>query len=136
MSPSVQTLQEDHAQLRTLLANCEGASPQQFGDALRRLEALFVPHCDAKLRLYDSLLRTLKENGDKTSGSLLSIFRSNMRVMSEAVMGFLRSPDPHPERFQQRFRTVAVTLRKMLETEEKVVFPICTRHSRIQGGQT
>jgi hypothetical protein len=129
MHTRVQTLQEEHSRLRALLRNCEGASPRELEAAIRRLEALYVPHHQAKLALYEDSVRACRAQGDKASVSVLSIFRANLNVMGDAIMGFLRFPDPQPERLSQRFRTVAATLRSMMDTEEKVVFPICLRHA-------
>lgn len=135
MHSKVQALQDDHSQLRALLRNCESAHPRDFPAALGRLEEMFVPHHDAKLAFYDASIRALQAAGDKTSVSVLSIFRTNMKVTSSAILGFLRSPDPDPARFHERFRAVATTLRSMLSTEEKVVFPLCTRKELHEGGQ-
>jgi hypothetical protein len=135
MLSRIQSLQEDHSQLRALLRNCESADPRDFAAALRRLEEVFVPHHQAKLALYDSSVQGFQAAGDKTSVSVLSIFRANMRVMSVAILGFLQSPDPDPHRFQERFRAVASTLRSMLTTEEKVVFPLCTRYAQQKGAK-
>ncbi|MDY7232327.1 hypothetical protein [Hyalangium rubrum] len=101
---------------------------------MRRLEELFVPHRQAKVALYEDSVRVCQLKGDKTSTAVLNIFRSNMNVMGEAIMGFLRFPDPHPDRLLQRFRTVASTLRSMMDTEEKVVFPLFLRHARGEVG--
>lgn len=132
----VHALQEDHSRLRALLRNCESASPPDLEAALRRLEEALVPHRDAKVALYEDTVRRCQATGDKVSLSVLNIFRSNMNVMSEAILGFLHCPDPQPDRFQQRFRAVASTLRSMLDTEEKVVFPISTRHAQPVGGRS
>lgn len=128
MHARIQTLQEEHSQLRALLRNCESAGPRDLVVALRRLEEVFVPHHQAKLALYDASLQGFQKAGDKTSVSVLTIFRANMRVMSAAILGFLQSPDPDPVRFHERFRAVASSLRSMLTTEEKVVFPLCIRY--------
>jgi hypothetical protein len=125
----VRVLQEDHSRLRALLRNCESASPRDFESALRRLEEAFLPHRAAKLKLYEDSVRACQEAGDKTGLSVLSIFRANVNVISAAILGFLHTPDPQPERSQERFRTVATTLRSMMDTEEKAVFPICARHA-------
>jgi hypothetical protein len=135
MHSKVQALQEEHSQLRALLRNCESAHPRDLAVALRRLEEMFVPHHEAKLALYDASLQACQAAGDKTSVSVLSIFRTNMKVMSSAILGFLRSPDSDPTRFYERFRAVASTLRSMLTTEEKVVFPLCLRYELHPGGQ-
>ncbi|MFL5346599.1 MAG: hemerythrin domain-containing protein [Hyalangium sp.] len=133
MSSRVQALQEEHSRLRALLKNCESASPRDFAASLRRLEEVFVPHRQAKLALYEDSVRVYKEAGDKMNVSVLSIFRTNMNVTTQAILGFLRSPDPEPERFRQRFQTVASTLRSMMDTEEKVIFPLCTRQGLSLG---
>ncbi|KFE62285.1 hemerythrin domain-containing protein [Hyalangium minutum] len=130
MHARLQSLQEDHSRLRALLRNCETAGPRELAAALRRLEEVFVPHHQAKLALYDATLQGFQQEGDKTSVSVLTIFRANMRVMSAAIMGFLQSPDPDPARFHERFRAVASSLRSMLTTEEKVVFPLCIRYAQ------
>lgn len=134
MHSKVHALQEEHAQLRALLRNCESAHPRDLAAALRRLEEMFVPHHQAKLALYDASVQAFQAAGDKTSVSVLSIFRTNMKVMSSAIQGFLRSPDPDPARSSERFRAVASTLRSMLSTEEKVVFPLCLRYE-LQAGE-
>lgn len=136
MVSRIQSLQEEHSRLRALLRNCESANPRDLAVALRRLEEAFLPHHEAKLELYESSVKGFQAAGDKTSVSVLSIFRANMRVMSSAILGFLRAPDPDPSRFHERFRTVAETLRSMLSTEEKVVFPLCLRQAQQQGSQS
>ena len=94
-----------------------------------------MPHHEAKLAFYDASIQAFQAAGDKTSVSVLSIFRTNMKVMSSAILGFLRSPDPDPARFHERFHTVATTLRSMLSSEEKAVFPLCIRNELHEGGQ-
>jgi hypothetical protein len=130
MHARVYALQEEHARLRALLRQCESASPRELPATLRRLEEVFVPHRQAKVALYEDSVKACQARGDKASISMLSIFRSNLNVMADAVIAFLRSPDPQPERFLERFRTVAATLRSMMDSEEKVVFPICLRHAQ------
>ncbi|HYH99029.1 hemerythrin domain-containing protein [Hyalangium sp.] len=130
MLSRIQALQEDHSRLRALLRNCEGAGVRDLAVALLRLEEVFVPHHQAKLALYDDSVLAFQAAGDKTSVSVLSIFRANTRVMSAAILGFLQSPDPDPGRFSERFSAVASTMRSMLSTEEKVVFPLCTRFAQ------
>jgi hypothetical protein len=127
MLSRLHALQEDHSRLRALLSNCEGASPQDFEASLHRLEQVFVPHREAKLALYDESVRAYEQAGDKLNVSVLSIFRTTMNVTSQAILGFLRALDPEPERSLQRFKAVASTLRSMLDTEEKVVFPLYRR---------
>ncbi len=136
MHAKVQSLQEEHSQLRALLRNCESARPKDLAANLRRLEEMFVPHHQAKLALYEESVQAFQAVGDKTSVSVLSIFRTNMKVMASAILGFLRSPDTDPARFSERFRAVASTLRSMLTTEEKVVFPLCLRCGLHAGGLT
>jgi hypothetical protein len=130
MLSRVHALQEDHSRLRALLKNCESASPRDFATSLRRLEDVFVPHRQAKLALYEDSVRAFQAAGDKMNVSVLSIFRTNMNVTTQAILGFLHSPDPEPERFRQRFQTVASTLRSMMDTEEKVIFPLCARQAQ------
>lgn len=129
MHTRVYALQEEHARLRALLRQCESSGPRELQANLRRLEEVFVPHRQAKVALYEDSVKACQARGDKASISMLSIFRANLNVMAEAIIGFLRSPDPQPERFLERFRTVAATLRSMMDSEEKVVFPICLRHA-------
>ncbi len=50
--------------------------------------------------------------------------------MSEAVQGFLQSPDPDPSAQHRRFGTVARALRYMLDAEERTLFPLCLRHAQ------
>ncbi|WP_224244791.1 hemerythrin domain-containing protein [Hyalangium gracile] len=133
MLSRVHALQEDHSRLRALLRNCEGASPRDFENTLRRLEEILVPHHKAKLALYEDSVRAYQQAGDKMNVSVLSIFRTNMNVTAMAILGFLRAPDPEPERARQRFQTVASTLRSMLDTEERVVFPLCSRCTQPAG---
>lgn len=133
MVPRVQALQEEHSLLRALLKNCESAGPRDFEASLRRLEEAFVPHRQSKLALYEDSVRAYQEAGDKMNVSVLSIFRTNMNVTTQAILGFLHSPDSEPERFRQRFQTVASTLRSMMDTEEKVIFPLCTRRGPSVG---
>lgn len=135
MHSTVQALQDEHSRLRALLGNCESAHPRDLPVALGRLEEMFVPHHDAKLAFYDASIQAFQAAGDKTSVSVLAIFRTNMKVMSSAILGFLQSPDPDPARFHERFRAVATTLRSMLSTEEKVIFPLCIRNKLHEGGR-
>jgi hypothetical protein len=134
MLSRVQALQEDHSRLRALLRTCERADLRDFEATLRRLEEAFVPYRTVKLALYEDSIRAYQQAGDKVNVSVLSIFRTNMNVASQAILGFLHAPDPKTERFQQRFQTVATTLRSMMDTEEKVVFPLCIRHAQRQRG--
>jgi hypothetical protein len=133
MLSRVHALQEDHSQLRALLKNCESAGPRDFESSLRRLEEVFLPHRQAKLALYEDSVRAYQEAGDKVNVSVLSIFRTNMNVTTQAILGFLHSPDPEPERFRKRFQTVASTLRSMMDTEERVIFPLYTRQAARPG---
>ena len=133
MPSRVHALQEEHSRLRALLKNCESADPRDFEASLRRLEQVFVPHRQAKLALYEDSVRVYQQAGDKMNVSVLSIFRTNMNVTTQAILGFLHSPDPEPERFRQRFQTVASTLRSMMDTEEKVIFPLCERQAQLLG---
>lgn len=135
MLSRVHALQEDHSRLRALLRNCEAAGPRDFEPALRRLEEAFTPHREAKLALYDESVRAYTQAGDKLNVSVLSIFRTNMNVTSQAILGFLRALDPEPERCRARFLSVANTLRSMLDTEERVVFPLYLRTAQRMGTQ-
>jgi hypothetical protein len=130
MLSRVHDLQEDHSRLRALLRNCEYAHGKELEPSLRRLEEALVPHCQAKMALYEEFVRAFQEAGDRMSVSVLSIFRTNMNLTSQAILGFLRAPDPEPERLRQHFQSVASTLRSMLDTEEKVIFPLCTRYAQ------
>lgn len=129
----VETLREDHARLRELLARCEAASPGAPREAFRPLQEALGPHLQAKEDLYDMAQLAVRAAGDSTGLSLLGIFRTNLRVTSSAVLGFLRSPEPNPERLQQRLRGVTGALRSLLDTEEKVIFPLCLKHAHAEG---
>ncbi len=135
MLTRVRTLQEDHSRLRALLRNCETAAAQDLAHCLRSLEEAFVPHREAKLALYEDSMRAYQEVGDKVNVSVLSIFRTNMKVTSQAILGFLHAPDPEPARFRERFQSVASTLRSMMDTEEKVIFPLCIRRAQHTGAR-
>lgn len=125
----VDALKEDHARLRELLARCEAASPEGLRTALVQLQDALGAHLVVKESLYEAAVLATRAAGDVTGLSLLSIFRTNLNVTSGAVLGFLRTPDPQPERLQQRLRVVIGALRSLLDTEEKVVFPLCARHA-------
>ena len=97
MLPRVHALQEDHSRLRALLHNCEIASPRDFEASLRRLEQVFVPHRQAKLALYEDSVRVYQQAGDKMNVSVLSIFRTNMNVTTQAILrlpALARTPSP------------------------------------------
>jgi hypothetical protein len=129
----VDAFKQDHARLRELLSQCEVAPPDALRDMLARLDAVFAPHLKAKETLYEMAVLATRSAGDLTGLSLLTIFRANLNVTSSAVLGFLRTPDPQPERLQQRLRSVTSALRSLLETEEKVIFPLCIKHAKVLG---
>jgi|GEM_PF-1696026 len=130
----VETLKKDHGRLRVLLGACDGASAMELPGLLRQLHDAFVPHQRAKEQLYDAVVATCQEAKDATTLSLINIFRTNLSVMSNAVIGFFLSVDPDPERLRLRFRTVSTALRSLMDTEEKSVFPLCLRQqSRMQS---
>ncbi|WP_224362438.1 hemerythrin domain-containing protein [Hyalangium versicolor] len=135
MHSRVHALQEEHSRLRALLRLCEDANARELEATLRRLEEVFAPHREAKLALYDESVQAYRQAGDKLNVSVLSIFRTNMNVTSQAILGFLRALDPEPDRCRERFLSVANTLRSMLDTEEKVVFPLCVRCAQRVGAQ-
>ncbi|WPB72992.1 hemerythrin domain-containing protein [Archangium violaceum] len=123
----VETLKRDHGRLRVLLIACDGASPLELPGLLRQLHDVFGPHQRAKEQLYDVVVAACQESKDATSLTLLNIFRTNLTVMSNAVLGFFSHVDSDPERLRQRFRTVSAALRSLMDTEEKSVFPLCLR---------
>jgi hypothetical protein len=129
----VDAFKEEHARLRELMSQCEAATPDTLQAALARLDAAFTPHLKAKENLYELAVLAIRSAGDLTGLSLLTIFRTNLNVTSSAVLGFLRTPDPRPERLQQRLRSVTSALRSLLETEEKVIFPLCVKHAKVLG---
>ncbi len=129
----VDALKEEHGQLRSLLGQCESAAAPELPPLLARLRESLRPHLHAKQALYVQAVEVIQLSGTPTELSLLSIFRTNLGVVSGAVMGFLDAPDPHPERLRERLRTVVGALRSLLDTEEKVVFPLCTRYSKAAG---
>lgn len=122
----VESLKRDHGRLRVLLRACDSASAMELPGLLRQLHEAFVPHQRAKEQLYDDVVASCK---DASTLTLLNIFRTNLSVMSNAVLGFLMNVDSDPERLWQRFRTVSNALRSLMDTEEKSVFPLCLRQS-------
>ena len=136
MINQVETLKKDHGRLRVLLSACDRASAQELPALLRQLHEVYVPHQRAKEQLYEAVVTSCQDGKDATTLTLLNIFRANLSVMSNAVLGFLTNVDPAPERLQQRFRTVSDALRSVMDTEEKSVFPLCLRQqSRMQYPQ-
>lgn len=129
MLSRVNALKADHARLRELMSQCEAATPDTLRSVLGRLEEVLAAHVTAKEDLYDMAVLATRAAGDATGLSLLSIFRTNLSVTSSAVLGFLSTPEPRTERLQQRLRSVTGMLRSLLETEEKVIFPLCVRHA-------
>ncbi|HEX5751577.1 MAG TPA: hemerythrin domain-containing protein [Archangium sp.] len=123
----VETLKRDHGRLRVLLGVCEKASASELPGLLRQLHDVFVPHQRAKEQLYEVVVASCQDSKDATTLTLLNIFRTNLTVMSSAVLGFFSNVDTNPERLHQRFRTVAAALRSLMDTEEKSVFPLCLR---------
>ena len=127
----VETLKKDHERLRVLLRACDGASSIELRGLLRQLHDFFLLHQRAKEQLYDAVVATCREVQDATTLTLLNVFRTNQRVMSNAVHGFFVHLDPDPDRLRKRFRAVADALRSLMDIEEKSVFPLCLRqHSR------
>ncbi len=127
----VETLKKDHEHLRVLLRACDGASSMELRGLLRQLHDSFLLHQRAKEQLYDAVVATCREVQDATTLTLLNVFRTNQRVMSNAVHGFFVHLDPDPERLRKRFRAVSDALRSLMDIEEKTVFPLCLRqHSR------
>lgn len=129
----VDALKEQHGRLHALLSQCESAPAPELPSLLAQLRESLRPHLEAKQALYVQALRAVQAAGNSTELSLLGIFRTNLGVVSGAVMGFLEAPDPHPERLRERLRTVVGALRSLMDTEEKVVFPLCTRYSKPPG---
>ncbi|NMO17187.1 hemerythrin domain-containing protein [Pyxidicoccus fallax] len=129
----VDALKEEHGRLRALLGQCESAPALELSPLLAQLREQLRPHLQAKQSLYVQAVEAIQTSGTPTELSLLGIFRTNLSVVSGAVMGFLDAPDPHPERLRERLRTVVGALRSLLDTEEKVVFPLCTRYSKAAG---
>lgn len=134
MNDRVETLRKEHGLLRVLLRACDGASALELPGLLRQLQEAFVPHQRAKEQLYEATVALCRELGDTNALTLLSIFRSNLTVMSNAVHGFLLNVDPQPERLRQRFRAVSEALRSMMDIEEKSVFPLCLRQETRRRG--
>lgn len=133
----VETLKRDHSRLRVLLSACDGASSLELPGLLRQLHDVFVPHQRAKEQLYAAVVATCQDAKDATTLTLLNIFRTNLSVMSNAVLGFFVNVDPDPDRLRQRFRTVSTALRSLMDTEEKSVFPLCLRQqNRMQPSQS
>jgi hypothetical protein len=133
----VETLKKDHGRVRVLLSACDGAGATELPGLLRQLHDVFVPHQRAKEQLYDVVVASCQEAKDATTLTLLNIFRTNLTVMSNAVLGFFSNVDADPERLRQRFRTVSTALRSLMDTEEKSVFPLCLRQqTRMQPAQS
>jgi hypothetical protein len=133
----VETLKKEHGLLRVLLRACEGASFVELPGLLRQLHEAFASHQRTKEQLYEDAASLCRELQDASTLSLLSVFRLNLTVMSNAVLGFLTNVDSEPERLRQRFRTVADSLRSMMDVEEKSVFPLCLRQeARSQRART
>lgn len=133
MMNRVETLKKDHERLRMLLRACETADALELPGLLRRLHETFEPHQRAKEQLYDAVVAACREAKDTSSLTLMTVFRTNLTVMSNAVSGFFVNVDTDPERLRQRFRAVATALRSMMDTEEKSVFPLCLRQARMQS---
>lgn len=129
----IDALKQDHARLRALIGQCEDSTPDGLHAVLPRLQDALAPHVTAKEDLYDMAVLATRAAGDTTGLSLLNIFRTNLGVTSSAVLRFLRSPEPDAERLQQRLRSVTGALRSLLDTEEKVIFPLAARHAA-RGG--
>lgn len=137
MLKRVETLKKDHGLLRVLLRACEGASSVELPGLLRQLHEAFASHQRTKEQLYDDAASVCRELQDTSTLSLLGVFRLNLTVMSNAVLGFLTNMDPEPERLRQRFRSVADALRSMMDVEEKSVFPLCLRQeARCQSARS
>ena len=133
----VETLKKDHERLRVLLHACDKASGMELRGLLRQLHDSFLLHQRAKEQLYDTVVSTCREARDSSTLTLLSVFRTNLTVMSNAVHGFFVSLDPDPDRLRLRFRAVAAALRSLMDIEEKSVFPLCLRqHSRVSSSLT
>jgi hypothetical protein len=130
MHSRVDALQEEHARLRSLLDRCEGAPAPELSPLLDQLREALRPHVEAKQALYVEAVQAVQAVDNKpTELSLLGIFRTNLGVVSGAVLSFLEAPDPQPARQRERLRTVVGALRSLMETEEKVVFPLCRKYS-------
>ena len=129
MLSRVEALKEEHGRLRTLLARCDSPPVPELLPLMHQLRESLRPHLDAKQALYTEAMQAIQDAGTPTELSLLGIFRTNLSVVSGAVMGFLAAPDSQPERLRERLRTVVAVLRSLLDTEEKVVFPLCTRYA-------
>lgn len=125
----IAALKEDHVRLRALIGECEASTPDGLQAALWRLQDSMGPHVTAKEDLYDMAVLATRAAGDTTGLSLLNIFRANLSVTASAVQRFLRAPEPDPVRLQQRLRSVTGALRSLLDTEEKVIFPLAARHA-------
>jgi hypothetical protein len=131
MMNRVETLKKDHGRLRVLLLACDGASTVELPGLLRQLHDAFLVHQQAKEQLYESVVATCHEARDSSTITLLTVFRTNLTVMSNAVQGFFVNLDPDPIRLRYRFRPVAEALRSLMDVEEKSVFPLCLRqHAR------
>jgi hypothetical protein len=130
MHSRVDALQEEHGQLRSLLDRCEAAPPLELSPLLSQLRESLRPHVEAKQALYTEAVQAVQAVDNKpTELSLLGIFRTNLGVVSGAVLSFLEAPDPQPVRQRERLRTVVGALRSLMDTEEKVVFPLCRKYS-------
>jgi hypothetical protein len=133
----VEALKKDHEHLRVLLRACDGASAVELRGLLRQLHNDFLQHQRAKEQLYDSAVAMCREAQDSSTLTLLNVFRTNLKVMSNAVHGFFVHLDPDLERLRQRFRAVSAALRSLMDIEEKSVFPLCLRqHSRARSALT
>jgi hypothetical protein len=129
MPSRIDVLKEEHGQLRTLLGRCDSAQVSELPPLMQQLQASLRPHLESKQALYAQAVQAVRAAGTPTELSLLGIFRTNLGVVSGAVMGFLEAPDPRPDRLRERLRTVVGALRSLLDTEEKVVFPLYTRYA-------
>ncbi|HZI16233.1 MAG TPA: hypothetical protein VE153_38065 [Myxococcus sp.] len=130
MHSRVDTLQEEHIRLRSLLDRCEAAPSPELSSLLNQLREALRPHVEAKQALYAEAVRSVQAVDNKpTELSLLGIFRTNLGVVSGAVLSFLEAPDPQPARQRERLRTMVGALRSLMDTEEKVVFPLCRKYS-------
>lgn len=133
MHSRVDALQEEHGRLRSLLDRCEAAPVPELSGLLGQLRESLKPHVAAKQDLYVQAVQAVRSGGSPTELSLLGIFRTNLGVVSGAALSFLEVPDPQPARQRERLRTVVGALRSLMETEEKVVFPLYRRYAEGPG---
>lgn len=128
---SLDTFKQEHAQIEALLDSC---TPLADGAALiQKLKPgreLVRRHLAAKAEFYVALAELCTSKGDAAGANIARIFATNMGVQSGAVEKFFDTLDAAtPEQVLQSFKTVVHVLKQRIQTEERAVFPIWSKHT-------